>query len=62
LIEECQLAGLLQNIDTLVLFQLIWGPVHGLISLRIHHPPFPWLPLEQHIEEVLSLINRGLAR
>jgi AcrR family transcriptional regulator len=60
-IDECKAAGLLPDRDTLRLFQLIWGSVHGMISLRVHHPQFPWLPLEQHVGEVLSLLNRGLA-
>lgn len=60
-IDECKAEGLLPDRDTLTLFQLIWGSVHGLISLRIHHPHFPWLPLEQHVKELLSVLKRGLA-
>jgi AcrR family transcriptional regulator len=60
LIDECKSAGLLPAKDTLVLFQLIWGAVHGLISLRIHHPHFPWLPLDRHVAELLALLDRGL--
>ncbi len=60
-IDECKAEGLLPDRDTLTLFQLIWGSVHGMISLRIHHPDFPWLPLEQHVKELLALLNRGLA-
>jgi AcrR family transcriptional regulator len=60
-IDECKAEGLLPDRDRLALFQLIWGTVHGMISLRIHHPQFPWLPLEQHVKELLSLLNRGLA-
>jgi len=60
-IDECKERGLLPDRDTLSLFQVIWGSVHGLISLRIHHPHFPWLPVEQHVGELLSVLNRGLA-
>lgn len=59
-IDECKAEGLLPDRDTLALFQLIWGSVHGMISLRIHHSRFPWLPVDQHVEELLSLLNRGL--
>jgi AcrR family transcriptional regulator len=59
-IAECKAEGLLPERDTLVLFQLIWGAVHGMISLRIHHPQFPWLPLDQHVKELLSILKRGL--
>ncbi|UCC73724.1 MAG: TetR/AcrR family transcriptional regulator [Gemmatimonadota bacterium] len=60
-IDQCKAEGLLPDRDTLTLFQLIWGSVHGMISLRIHHPQFPWLPLKQHVKELLSVLNRGLA-
>lgn len=60
LIEECRQAGLFPNEDALVLFQLIWGTVHGMISLRIHQPHFPWLPVDRHVAELLSLLERGL--
>jgi AcrR family transcriptional regulator len=60
-IDECKAEGLLPDRETLILFQLIWGIVHGMISLRIHHPRFPWLPIEQHVEELHSLIRRGLS-
>ena len=59
-IEECKAEGLLPERDTLALFQLIWGTVHGMISLRIHHPDFPWLPLDQHLKELLSMLYQGL--
>ena len=61
-IEECKAAGLLPDRDALALFQLIWGAVHGMISLRLHHPNFTWLPLEQHVTELLSMLHRGLGR
>jgi AcrR family transcriptional regulator len=57
-IDECKAEGLLPDRETLVLFQLIWGSVIGMISLRIHHPRFPWLPLEQHVKELLSMFRR----
>ncbi len=60
-IEEAKIAGQMIEAETLALFQLIWGSVHGLISLRVHHPDFPWSPLKEHIEDLLQMINRGLA-
>jgi AcrR family transcriptional regulator len=60
-IDECKAEGLLPAKDTLTLFQLIWGAVHGMISLRLHHPNFAWLPVEQHVTELLSMLHRGLA-
>jgi len=60
-IEECKAAGLLPPRDALELFQLIWAAVHGMISLRIHHPGFPWPPLHRHVDALLALLERGLA-
>ncbi len=60
LIDECKAVGSLPDRDALALFQLIWGSVHGMISLRIHHPRFPWLTLEEHVVQLVSLLNRGL--
>ncbi|MCP4545181.1 MAG: TetR/AcrR family transcriptional regulator [bacterium] len=59
-IEECKAEGLFAEKGTLTVFQLIWSMVVGAIALRIKHPDFPWLPLDQHIDEILELLNRGL--
>ncbi len=60
-IDVCKEQGLFQDRDTLTVFQLIWGSVHGLISLRIHHPRFPWLPLDEHVEQLLETLDKSLA-
>lgn len=62
LIEECRRRELIVDRHTLLLFQLIWGAVHGLISLRLHHPAFPWVPLEEHVGELIEMIEDGLRR
>lgn len=61
LIAECSRRGVLADRDSLELFQLIWAAVHGLIALRLHHPGFPWTPLADQVEGLLSMIRRGLA-
>ena len=60
LIDECKERGELPDRETLALFQLIWGCVHGLISLRIHYPEFPWLGAAQHVDAMLALMQDGL--
>jgi len=60
LIDECKAAGLLPPRDTLELFELVWAAVHGLISLRIHHPDHPWPPLGQHVDALLEMLEHGL--
>ena len=39
--------------------QLIWEQLHGIVSLRISRPRFPWPPLEQ---TVLTAVDRLLAQ
>jgi AcrR family transcriptional regulator len=42
-IEQCQRAGATDNHDDpLRLAVLVWGCLHGLVSLRIDRPRFPW--------------------
>jgi AcrR family transcriptional regulator len=59
-IEECKRRGLQGALDTMATFQLIWGAVHGLISLRIRHRGFPWLPLAQHLDALFEHLERSL--
>jgi AcrR family transcriptional regulator len=54
-IAACQAAGLFPGGDPLEVFQILWPRVHGLISLRIQHPTYAWMPVEQHLEAVLDL-------
>jgi AcrR family transcriptional regulator len=58
-IESCREAGLFAGLDNLDVFQVLWARVHGLISLRLKNPEFPWLPLGTHLARVLDLA--GLA-
>ena len=37
--------------------QLIWQQLHGIVSLRISRPRFPWPPLE---ETVVTAVDRLL--
>ncbi len=60
LIDECKADGQFKDKETVVVFQLLWGLVHGLVSLRLHHPGFPWMELDDHIKELLALVNKGL--
>jgi AcrR family transcriptional regulator len=59
-IDECKAEGLFGDRDTLDVFQLLWGSVHGMISLRIQHPRFSWMPVERHVDHLLAMLQRGL--
>ena len=54
-IESCQAEGMFAGWDSLDIFQIIWSRVHGLISLRLQCPDLPWMPVADHLEEVLNL-------
>lgn len=38
---------------------LIWAGLHGLVSLRINKPSFPWPPVEQLIDGYLRRMLAG---
>jgi len=54
-IESCQTDGIFSRWDSLEVFQILWSRIHGLISLRLQHPDLAWIPVEQHLDEVLNL-------
>lgn len=56
-IDACSAVGLFAGRDRPEVFQVLWSRVHGLISLRLQHPDFPWLPIERHLEEGLGLTS-----
>ena len=53
---------LFEGRDAMRIFQLVWSAVHGLISLRIRHPRLAWMPAADHVDDMLVMIDRGLAR
>jgi AcrR family transcriptional regulator len=54
-IEACQAEGSFPDRPAQDVFQTLWARVHGLISLRLQHPEYPWPPPERHLDEVLGL-------
>lgn len=49
------------NRDVKCVFQTLWGHCHGMVSLLIGHPDFPWTERETLIETGLDLSLAGLA-
>ncbi|MGH3259884.1 MAG: TetR-like C-terminal domain-containing protein, partial [Streptosporangiaceae bacterium] len=39
--------------------QLLWQQLHGLVSLRISRPRFPWPPLAQAVTEAVDRLLAG---
>jgi AcrR family transcriptional regulator len=46
--------------DPVVVTVGLWAAVHGITSLLIAKPHFPWPPLEDVINQVLSMCGAGL--
>lgn len=38
---------------------LVWGALHGLVSLRSARPAFPWAPLEDLVDDLLARVVGG---
>jgi AcrR family transcriptional regulator len=56
-IQQCQQAGLTDHVqDPMATATLAWATLHGLASLRIDRPNFPWPPLEEMTDAAVSKI------
>jgi AcrR family transcriptional regulator len=61
-LERCQEAGLAPaGGDPFRLALVVWATLHGLVSLRISRPRFPWPPLDRMIDDAVGRLV-GLAR
>jgi len=54
-------AGLFRSKDAELLSQTIWSPVHGLTSLLISKPEFPWAPKDKLIDSLCDMVISGLS-
>ena len=53
-IERCQRNGLTSSAsDAAQLALLVWTALHGMISLRLSRPRFPWPPLDPMVEKTV---------
>jgi len=53
-IARCQDDGLWTEQTPDAVFQRLWSRIHGLISLRLQHPGFPWRPADAALDDVLA--------
>ncbi len=63
LVEEvarCMEAGALAKGDAFLVATGLWSAVHGITSLLIARPDFPWPDLDQLLGHVLGVQSRGL--
>jgi AcrR family transcriptional regulator len=56
-IERCRDAGSARDDDPTELAVLVWSALHGLASLRINRPQFPWpRSIDDDVERVVTAI------
>ena len=59
-LADLQARGLTVDIDPSALTQSVWSSMHGLVSLLIAKPGFPWVERELLISSHLRLMARGV--
>ncbi len=59
-VGECRSRGGMQAVDEETASQALWAAVHGLTSLLIAKPDFPWVEREMLIETVIAMAVDGL--
>jgi len=60
-LERAMRAGLIDENDPMVVTAGLWAAVHGLTSLLIAKPDFPWPPVERLVDQVIDMCMAGLA-
>ena len=61
-VRDCIEAGALRVIDVDTASQVLWAGVHGVTSLLIAKPAFPWVDKTALIEEMVDTLLKGLRR
>lgn len=59
-VGECRSRGRMPGVDEETASQALWAAVHGLTSLLIAKPAFPWVEKERLIEAVVAMAVDGL--
>ena len=59
-VVEAQQAGLLGAADPREVAMRLWIAVHGVATLLISKPYFPWPPVEKLIDDFVSMVGLGL--
>jgi AcrR family transcriptional regulator len=61
-VAECMERGAFRRVDLRLASQTLWAGVHGITSLLIARPDFPWTETERTIALLLEVICAGFAR
>jgi AcrR family transcriptional regulator len=59
-VRRCISAGRFRRVDAEAAAQILWAAVHGITSLLIARPSFPWVRRELLIGEMIDNSIRGL--
>jgi AcrR family transcriptional regulator len=59
-VAMCAEAGLLRVNNVELTSQMLWSGIHGITSLLITHPDFPWAERDQIIDHLLDTLIGGL--
>jgi len=59
-IAECVAAKQFRPVDVATAAQALWAAVHGVTSLLIVHPEFPWVKKEALVDAVIDAAVDGL--
>jgi AcrR family transcriptional regulator len=60
LVERCIAAGAFAPADAFTIACGLWTAVHGVTSLLIANPGFPWPPIDDLVEQGIDVHCRGL--
>ncbi len=58
-VQRCLDAGLMVGDDAFLITLSLWAAVHGITSLMLSMPGFPWPPVETVIDHVLDMCAFG---
>jgi AcrR family transcriptional regulator len=59
MVSKLHAGGLTTSDDPLVATQVLWAGLHGLVSLLIARPEFPWVDREALIATHVAMLRRG---
>jgi hypothetical protein len=60
-VQRCIDTGAFEPVDPVVAATGVWAAVHGVTSLLISMPGFPWPDVEELVDHVCRIQNRGLS-
>jgi len=61
-VEECVRTGRFRQVDVEAASQALWATMHGITSLLIVFPHFPWAERNRLITQIIDMTAQGLWR